>query len=135
MRSIILLTTTRLLMPLLLLDSFFLLLRGHNAPGGGFVGGLVAASAFALYALVAGVDQTRKTLRFKPRILMATGLLLALGSGIVGLIRESGFFSAQWIVYKLPLIQHLGTPTVFDIGVYLVVLGATLTILLTLAEG
>lgn len=134
MKSIILLSATRLLMPLLLLDSFFLLLRGHNAPGGGFVGGLVAASAFALYALAAGVEQTQKIFRFKPRLLIGVGLALALGSGAAGLVRGEGFLSAQWVVYKLPLIQHLGTPIVFDVGVYLVVLGATLTILLTLVE-
>ncbi len=71
--SLILSTATRYLLPLLLLFSLFLLLRGHNEPGGGFVGGLVAVAAFALYALAAGTQEARSLLRVDTRTLMAVG--------------------------------------------------------------
>ncbi|HMN02746.1 MAG TPA: MnhB domain-containing protein, partial [Geobacter anodireducens] len=66
MQSLFLATAVRLLLPLLLLFSLFLLLRGHNEPGGGFVGGLVAAAAFALHALAHGVAAARRVLRVEP---------------------------------------------------------------------
>jgi len=75
--SLILSTATRLLLPLLLMFSIFLLLRGHNEPGGGFVGGLVAAAAFALHAIAYSVAATRRLLIIDPRALIGTGLLIA----------------------------------------------------------
>ena len=75
-------TAARLLMPLLLLFAVFLLLRGHNEPGGGFVGGLVAAAAFALYAIAFGVQRARQALLVNPLTLLGTGLLIALASGL-----------------------------------------------------
>jgi multicomponent Na+:H+ antiporter subunit B len=73
MNSLILGTATRFLMPLMLLFSIFLLLRGHNMPGGGFAGGLVAAAAFALYSIAASVGTTRKALRFEPQNFIGVG--------------------------------------------------------------
>ena len=82
MTSPIFRTAARLLMPLLLLFSVFLLLRGHNEPGGGFVGGLVAAAAFALYVIAYGVERARQALLVKPLTLLGAGLLIALASGV-----------------------------------------------------
>lgn len=134
--SLILQTATRFLLPLLLLFSFFLLLRGHNSPGGGFVGGLVAAAAFALYALAFDVTAARQLLRIDPRQLIAIGLLVALGSGVVAWLARQPFMTGQWFSLTLPGVGpvHLGTPLFFDMGVYLVVVGVTLTIILALAE-
>lgn len=136
MTSIILRTATRFLLPLLLLFSLFLLLRGHNEPGGGFVGGLVAASSFALYALAFGVSAAREVLGRDPRTLIGVGLLAALGSGIVSLAVRQPLMTGQWgVIHTTGLGQvHVGTPVLFDLGVYLVVMGITLTIILTLAE-
>ena len=89
-------TAARLLMPLLLLFSVFLLLRGHNEPGGGFVGGLVAAAAFALYAIAFGVERARQALLVKPLTLLGAGLLIALGSGVPAALRGQPFMTAQW---------------------------------------
>ena len=75
MTSLILSTAARYLLPLLLLFSFFILIRGHNEPGGGFIGGLVAAAAFALNAIAFDVGSTRRTLRIDPRTLIPAGLL------------------------------------------------------------
>jgi multicomponent Na+:H+ antiporter subunit B len=136
MISLILRTATKYLLPLMLLFSIFLLLRGHNEPGGGFVGGLVAASAFALYALASGVPTARRALMVTPHTLIGSGLLIALGSGILPLFLGQEFLTMYWADLHLPLLGDLevGTPLFFDIGVYLVVIGAALLIIFSLAE-
>jgi multicomponent Na+:H+ antiporter subunit B len=136
MISLILRTTTRFLVTLLLLFSIFLLLRGHNEPGGGFVGGLVAADALALYAIAYDVAATRHVLRVDPHTLIGIGLLAAIGSGLLPLFRGQPFLTGQWGYLHLPGLSKvdLGSPLLFDTGVYLVVLGVTLTIILSLAE-
>ncbi len=134
MTSLILSTATRYILPLLLLFSVFLLLRGHNEPGGGFVGGLVAAAAFALYVIAFDVATARRTLGIDPRILIGLGLLVALGSGVISLFAGQPFMTGLWSGYTVPLLGKVGTPLFFDIGVYLVVIGVTLTIIFALAE-
>lgn len=136
MNSLILRIATRFMLPLLLLFSVFLLLRGHNSPGGGFSGGLVAASAFALYSFAFGVTETRRALIVEPRSLIATGLLVALASGGLAMLGGMSFLTGLWEKITVGGIGaiDLGTPLVFDIGVYLVVIGVTLSIILPLAE-
>ena len=134
MSSLILSTATRLLLPLLLIFSIFLLLRGHNEPGGGFVGGLVAAAAFALYMIATDAANVKRILRIEPRTLIGTGLLICLISGLISLFRGLPFMTGLWSKTALPVIGKVGTPLLFDTGVYLVVLGITLTIILSLAE-
>jgi multisubunit Na+/H+ antiporter MnhB subunit len=123
-------TATRLLMPLLLLFAMFLLWRGHNEPGGGFVGGLVAAAAFSLYVIAYGVDRARRALFVNPMTLLGTGLLVALISSIPAVIRDQPFLTAQWLPGGIPL----GTPVFFDIGVFMVVMGVVLMMVFSLAE-
>ena len=136
MTSIILRTATRYMFPPLLVFSIYLLLRGHHYPGGGFVGGLIAGSAFALYALAFDVASARRLLRFDPRDITATGLAVALISGIPPLFSENAFLTGTW--WKVPLLSggtwDLGTPVVFDLGVYLVVLGVLLSLVFLLGE-
>lgn len=134
MQSLILSVAVRSLLPLLLLFSFFLLIRGHNEPGGGFVGGLVAAAAFALYAIAEGVEQVRKALRVDPRVLIGAGLFVALCSGLFSLLQGRPFMTGLWYKQAVPVLGKVGTPLLFDAGVYLVVVGIILTIILTLAE-
>ena len=123
-------TAARLLMPLLLLFSVFLLLRGHNQPGGGFVGGLVAAAAFALYAIAFGVQRARQALLVRPLTLLGAGLLVALLAGVPAVLRGEPFLTALWVSGPVPL----GTPAVFDVGVFLVVAGVVLMMIFSLAE-
>jgi multicomponent Na+:H+ antiporter subunit B len=136
MGSLILRTAARYLLPLLLLFSLFLLLRGHNDPGGGFAGGLVAAAAFALLAVAGGTPLARRALRLEPRFLMGAGLLIAIASGATGLLGGGAFLTGHWADLVLPggVALAIGTPFFFDIGVYLVVVGVVLTIVLALAE-
>ena len=134
--SLILTTASSFLMPLLMLFSVFLLLRGHNEPGGGFTGGLVAAAAFALYGVASGPGAARRALVIDPRRLIPIGLVLALGSGLLSFGGGFPFMTGLWVSIPLGAQDKLalGTPLLFDAGVYLVVLGVTLTVILTLAE-
>lgn len=133
--SLILRASARFLLSLLLLFAVFLLLRGHNAPGGGFVGGLFAAIAFVLYALAYTAADARKALMVDPRTLVGVGLLVAAGSGSLPLLFGHPFMTGLWHDVHTALGDfHLGTPVFFDVGVSLVVLGVTLTIILALIE-
>ncbi len=124
----------RYLLPLLIFLSFDILIQGHHEPGGGFVGGIVAASAIALYALSCGPHNARKLMRVSPRIFIAGGLTLALVSGCVPLFVGAPFLTGIWGGSDIPVIQSIGTPLFFDIGVYLLVIGVMMTFLLTLME-
>lgn len=136
MTSLILQTAARYLLLLLLMFSIFLFARGHNEPGGGFVAGLVAAAGFALYAFAYGPAATRLVLRIEPRMLIGLGLLTALASGLLGLAGGEPFLTGEWGYLTLPGLGkiEIGTPVLFDLGVYLAVWGVTLTIIFALAE-
>lgn len=134
MESPVLRSGTRLLLPLMLLFSLFLLVRGHNEPGGGFVGGLAAATAFALVLLSEGPAAARRLLRSEPLAFVAAGLLVALASGLPSLVAGQPYLTGLWLGTPLPVVGKLGTPLLFDVGVYLVVVGIVLAILFALAE-
>ena len=135
MTSSILQTAARVLMPLLLLFAIFLLLRGHNHPGGGFVGGLVVAVSFILYAIAFGVAAARRALLVGLSSLLGVGLFVALVSGLPAVVGERPFMTALWTtVGSGATALHIGTPLVFDVGVFLAVVGVVLTIVFTLAE-
>lgn len=136
MTSLILRTATRYLAPIMLLFSLHLLLRGHSAPGGGFSGGLTAASAFALYALAFDVPTAMKLLRIHPVALAGAGLLVAAFTAVLPLLLGEPFFMGLWLELSLPELPKvkLGTPLLFDIGVYLIVVGVSLAVLFPLTE-
>ena len=134
MRTVILQTTVKLLMPLFFLFSVFLLFRGHNLPGGGFIGGLLAAIALFLHTMVFGVEATLKRYHLDARKLIAIGMLVALVSVLISLFIGITLFTGVWSSFQLPLIGKLGTPMLFDIGVYLVVVGVVLNITFVLTE-
>lgn len=118
----------------MLLFSIFILLRGHNDPGGGFVGGLVAAAAFSLHAIAHSPADTRRLLPLAPYTLIGYGLLIAVSSGLYSLILGQSFMVGAWSERAFPAIGKIGTPFIFDIGVYMVVTGVVLTIIFTLRE-
>jgi multicomponent Na+:H+ antiporter subunit B len=133
MNSIILKTASKYLLVLLLIFSVYALLRGHNEPGGGFVGGLIAASAFSLYLLSFGPKGLRRLVRIDFHHLITIGLCCVFLGGILGLIFGNAFLTGEWLIFK-PLNIALGTPLLFDFGVYLVVIGSTLKIITSLEE-
>ncbi len=135
MRSIVLRTVSRLLVGLLLLFSIFLLLRGHNEPGGGFIGGLVASAAFILYGLADNEIPVRYALLFDTRTYIAAGLLLAASMVVLPIFLDKPALSAVWGSFEfLGAHVELGTPLFFDLGVYIAVIGVALTILLAMGE-
>jgi multicomponent Na+:H+ antiporter subunit B len=134
MNSVILRATNRLLIGLLLVFSVFLLLRGHNLPGGGFAGGLVAACAFVLQTLCFGVSSARRLLVADPRTVVGAGLLVALAGGLAAMPGGLPFLTGLWSAGPLPVVGKAGTPLVFDLGVYLVVTGIVCLIVFSLAE-
>ncbi len=134
MQSLILQTAIRYLVPLQLMFSIYLLLGGHQQPGGGFVGGLIAASAFSIYAIANDVAAARRALRVDPRMLIGVGLSMAITSGLLGLVLDGGFLVSQWGKTDYPGVGKLSTPLLFDTGVYTVVIGVVLLIIFSLME-
>ena len=135
MRTLIFRTVAPYLTSLMILFSIFVLLRGHNEPGGGFIGGLIAASALAIYGIAFGVSPVRRAIRFHPMTLSGFGLFLAAIAGILSLFAHVPFMQGLWIfptVFGVDLA--LSTPMLFDIGVYFVVLGAMTSTALALEE-
>ena len=115
----------RILYPLLLLASLWVLWRGHNVPGGGFIGGLLAVAATAAYALVFNSGRAVQRLPLAPVYLTASGVLLAILSGVPALLQRLPFLTHRWISIPLGVAElPLSTVMLFDLGVYLAVWGA-----------
>lgn len=137
MNSLILSTISRLLVGLMLLFSLYLLWRGHNEPGGGFIGGLVAAAGLIVYGLAEGPALMRRLIRVDPRTLVLIGLLLAMVSGILPLLQNNAFLTGMWVFIGATETDKglaLGTPLLFDIGVYLVVVGGVSGMVIAMEE-
>lgn len=179
MRTIIFSTAIRLLTPVFLLFSVYILFRGHNHPGGGFIGGLIGSIAFVFHVLAHGANATARVffsltlyhyprqaghsrtryfmqimnanlrgrrkgykenrwnyifVRVRPVYLIAFGLLLAVTSGTIGLLAGQPYMAAFWMDVHLPVLGSLGTPLLFDAGVYLLVLGMVLKMIFTMSK-
>ena len=132
MRSLIFRTAARYLIPLLLLFSIFTLLRGHNLPGGGFAGGLLAATAVALYIFAWDAAAAKRAIPVDPHFIIGAGLAIAIASGLAGMFAGEPFLTGKWTVIGTD--THAGTPLLFDVGVYLVVFGACVMMLYSLTE-
>ena len=116
---------------LMLIFAIYLLLRGHNEPGGGFAGALVAGTAFAMLAITEGPRKVRRAIRLTPAVIATSGLVIALVAGVLPLVFLRPLFTGLW--WSVGHL-HLGTPMLFDLGVFLAVLGGILAILLALEE-
>ncbi|CAD7045791.1 MULTISPECIES: Na+/H+ antiporter subunit B [Pseudorhizobium] len=135
MNTLILRTVAPPITALMLVFSVFVLLRGHNEPGGGFIGGLIAVSALAIYGIAYGVSAVRRAIRFHPLAIAGFGLLIATLSGFLSLFVGAPFMTGLWIYPSFFGVElALATVISFDIGVYFVVLGAISSIALALEE-
>jgi multicomponent Na+:H+ antiporter subunit B len=137
MNSLILRAGTRYLAGLLLVFSLYMLIRGHNEPGGGFIGGLIGATGFVLYAIACGTSDARKALRVLPQNLAVAGLGIALLAGLSAAIFGDPLFTGQWLFLGATETEKglpLSSVLVFDIGVYLVVFGSVLTLVFAMEE-
>jgi len=135
MQTLIFRTAAPYISSLMVLFSVFVLLRGHNEPGGGFIGGLIAASAAAVYGIAYGVPAVRKALYFHPMAISGAGLLLAALSGLFAIFKGVPLLTGIWGSFDLlGATVDISTVVTFDIGVYLVVLGSFASIALALEE-
>jgi multisubunit Na+/H+ antiporter MnhB subunit len=132
--SLILDTVSRGAFPLVLTFSLYLLFVGHNAPGGGFVGGLTAGAAFVLVYVGGGIDRLREVVGFSHLTLLGAGLTLATATGLGSLLLGEPFLSSAILKWHPPLLGEVKLVTVlfFDIGVYLIVVGLVLALLTVL---
>ena len=131
MSTLIFRTIAPLLVAVMLVFSVFITLRGHNEPGGGFIGGLIAASAIAILGMATGATATRKSLRADPLAFAGVGVALAAFSGLISLLFELPFLTGLWTqVFG----ADISTPMIFDIGVYFTVFGAISAVALGLED-
>lgn len=134
MASLILQTAGRTLFHTIVVFSLFMLFAGHHLPGGGFIGGLIAASALVLRAVAEGPGDLDRLMPVGPEGLLGAGLLAAAGAGVAGLAGGRAFLEQVALDVHLPLVGdlHVTSVLVFDIGVYLIVLGMVHAILRTI---
>lgn len=135
-RSMILDVVVRSEFHVLLVVSVYLLFAGHNQPGGGFVGGLVAASACALRMATAGPSELRRSVRVRPMVLLGGGLVVASVSGLAALWDGGQLLQTRYLEFDFPIIgaASMSTAFFFDLGVYLLVLGSMLAVLEVFGE-
>lgn len=129
--DVILQTTTKVVFFIIFLFSIHIFFAGHFAPGGGFVGGLLTACAILLLLLAFDLKTVQKALPFNFMIIVAIGLLLALGTAAGSILFDVPFFTHAFADFDLPLfgVSSLHTAMIFDAGVYLVVVGASITMI------
>ncbi|MXU63874.1 MnhB domain-containing protein [Oceanomicrobium pacificus] len=139
MKSLILSVASRALMPTLLIVSFYVLWRGHNEPGGGFIGGLVAVLGLVIMSKAEGVRAARDFLRIEPLSLAAIGLGCSVVSGVWGYIVYGTVLKGVWPFITVAADGSksglpVGSIFLFDLGVYLVVIGGVLGMLFAMEE-
>ena len=130
MNTLIFRTTAPLIGLVMVLFSLAVLFRGHNDPGGGFIGGLLAAGAAAIYGMAFGPGAARRLLRVNPLGFAGLGVLVAAASGLLSLFAGVPFLTGLWLPAHL-----FGTPGLFDIGVYCTVFGTMTAVTLALEDG
>lgn len=134
--NIILQTTTRIIAFILLGFAVYLFFAGHNSPGGGFVGGLVTSAAVVLMYMSYGIEQMKKILPINFMILIPIGLLIAVLCAAGAMVFNYPFLTQTFGHISIPIFGEveLATAMIFDLGVYLSVLGTTMSIILNIAE-
>lgn len=134
--DLILRTTTTLIAFILFGFSVYLFLAGHSAPGGGFIGGLMTSAAILLMYMAYGYEAVAKILPLNFRLLISIGLAIAILTSVGSFAFNEPFLSQTFDYFHLPILGHkeLATALLFDLGVYLTVIGVSLTIVLTIAN-
>lgn len=131
MDSVILRIAARGLTPLMVALALYLLWAGHNAPGGGFVAGLLVGTAFVLKGAAFGIGRAGQSLRFDPRTWLGVGLAVAIASSLVAVAAGRPWFTGMWWTGGW---VPLGTPLLFDVGVAIVVASVVVLMMLALGE-
>jgi multicomponent Na+:H+ antiporter subunit B len=124
MNTLIFRTIAPLITVVMVAFSIFVMLRGHNEPGGGFIGGLIAAAAVAIYGIAAGPDAARRALKADALAYAGFGVALAGISGLLSAIWGLPYLTGLWAFFEIGETEiAVSTPMVFDIGVYFTVFG------------
>lgn len=134
--DVILQTLTKMFVFVIIAFSIYLFLAGHHHPGGGFIGGLMTTSAIVLLLLSNGWKVIKQVIPIDFKNLMAIGLLIAVGTGMGSFLFGVPFLTQTFGYFYLPILgkTELATAVLFDIGVYLVVVGVTLSIIQSIGE-
>ncbi|MCA0756355.1 Na+/H+ antiporter subunit A [Paenibacillus sp. N4] len=134
--DVILRTISKAVIFIILTFSLYLFFSGHHEPGGGFIGGLMMAAAFVLLAMAFGIRTVREVVPVDFRKVSAFGILIALLTGIGSFWFDAPFLSHTFGYHDLPLLGHseLATAMLFDLGVYLTIVGITMTIILAIGR-
>ena len=136
MNTLIFRTIAPLITVVMLVFSVFVLLRGHNEPGGGFIGGLIAASAIAIYGMAAGPISARTAIRVPPLAIAGFGVGIAALSGFISLPFDVPFLTGLWVEWTMGSTEvAISTPMLFDIGVYFAVFGTITAVAVALEDG
>jgi multisubunit Na+/H+ antiporter MnhB subunit len=116
--------------------AIYIFLKGHNQPGGGFIAGVASAISLVILVMVYGVKETKALLKFDPIIMAACGLLIAYLTSLAPIFFNLPFLYHKMVHLHLPILGelHIGTPFLFDLGVYLVVVGVTSKMIMCLEE-
>ncbi|WP_099865143.1 Na(+)/H(+) antiporter subunit B [Pararhizobium haloflavum] len=135
MQTLIFRTVAPFLSALMVVFSIFVLLRGHNEPGGGFIGGLIAASALAIYGIACGVTPVRRAIYFHPMNIASFGVMLGGAAGMISIFFGVPFMTGLWVYPNILGVEvALSTVLFFDIGVYFAVVGTITSVALALEE-
>lgn len=135
MNTVIFRTIAPVIVAIMVVFSVYILLRGHNEPGGGFIGGLIAASAIAILGMSSSVWAVRRALKFDPLAYAGFGVFIAGLSGLASLFIGAPFMTSIWAYVELGDTElALSTPMLFDIGVYFVVFGTLSAVALALED-
>ena len=129
-RLVILDRSVRVLFHPVLMASLYLLFAGHNQPGGGFVGGLVAGAAVSMYYVAGGVEEVRRLSRFRPWTILGTGLLLSFSTAALPLVVGGEILENAMFGSDVPVLGTVKATSAvfFDLGVYLLVVGLVLMV-------
>ena len=122
--------TVPLLFRVIMVGSIYLLFAGHNQPGGGFVGGLVAGAAISLRYIGGGIDEVRRISRWRPWTILGAGIIVAVCTALAPIAFGNAVLQAGYEPVELPVLGKvsLSSALVFDIGVYLCVVGLVLMV-------
>ncbi len=134
--DLILQTAAKVLVFIIMTFSIYILFAGHHNPGGGFIGGLITASALMLLYIAFDAETIQAIIPVDFKIIGAIGVLMALLTGISAVVVDSAFLTQVYKYVDLPLLGKtgIGTALVFDLGVYLAVVGTTMTIIRSISE-
>ncbi|WP_144463526.1 Na(+)/H(+) antiporter subunit B [Siminovitchia fortis] len=134
--DVILETVTKIVVFIILTVAVYLFFSGHNSPGGGFIGGLVLASAFVLLLLASDIETVKKGIPFDFKRVAALGVFISVTTGLGALLFGKPFLTQSHSTFHLPYFgeTEFATITIFEAGVALTVVGVVVSIILSISE-